>query len=167
MRERISRTQSVMQSRAFRKVMVAVDGPENSAKELEVATTIAAQNRAELVILHVVTPPPTLFVAPDFGVQPALFSRYYESFYEEPRKRDWRWLSGLARAAEENGVRATAKVAMPTASVAEEVVRVAEGEEVDLIVTGTTSGGIFERLLRGSVSKGVVDRAKCPVLTVR
>jgi len=159
--------QTVMQSRAFRKVIVAVDGPENSAKAVDVAMTIAAQNRAELVILHVVTPPPALFVAPDFGVQPAMFSRYYEKFFEEPRERDWKWVSRLARAAEENGVKASAKLAMPTASVAEEVVRVAEGEEADLIVTGTTSAGVFERLLRGSVSKGVMDRAKCPVLAVR
>lgn len=50
---------------------------------------------------------------------------------------------------------------------AEEILRVAEQEKVDLIVTGAKGLGAIRRVLLGSVSTRVVQQAHCGVLVVR
>ncbi len=50
---------------------------------------------------------------------------------------------------------------------AREIVRLAAGEGADLIVMGTHGRGGLTRLLMGSVAEEVVRRAECPVLTVK
>jgi nucleotide-binding universal stress UspA family protein len=50
---------------------------------------------------------------------------------------------------------------------AEEIVRYAEEEKVDLIVMGTHGRVKVAHLLMGSVAEKVVRTAPCPVLTVR
>lgn len=49
---------------------------------------------------------------------------------------------------------------------AEEIVELADERHADLIVVGTREAGFLERLLVGSVSKGVARRAHCDVLIV-
>jgi nucleotide-binding universal stress UspA family protein len=50
---------------------------------------------------------------------------------------------------------------------ADEIVRCAEEEGVDMIVMGTHGRRGLSRLLMGSVSEAVVRRAPCPVLTIK
>jgi nucleotide-binding universal stress UspA family protein len=52
-------------------------------------------------------------------------------------------------------------------SVVEAIVDFAAKENADLIVVGTRGMTGFKRLLVGSVSSGVVNHARCPVLVVR
>jgi nucleotide-binding universal stress UspA family protein len=51
--------------------------------------------------------------------------------------------------------------------VATEIVNEAQAWRADLIVVGNRGHGAFERMLLGSVSAEVVDRAPCPVLVAR
>ena len=48
-----------------------------------------------------------------------------------------------------------------------EIVRLADEEQVDMIVMGTHGRTGLTRLLMGSVAEAVVRRANCPVLTVK
>ncbi len=50
---------------------------------------------------------------------------------------------------------------------ASEIIRVAEEENIDLIVIGNEKRGIFARLLFGNVSQSVANKAPCPVLIVK
>jgi nucleotide-binding universal stress UspA family protein len=50
---------------------------------------------------------------------------------------------------------------------AEEIVRAARAQRVDMIVMGTQGRTGFARLVLGSVAGRVVATAPCPVLTVR
>jgi nucleotide-binding universal stress UspA family protein len=50
---------------------------------------------------------------------------------------------------------------------AEEILKVAQGEGVDMIVMGTHGATGLTRLLMGSVAEHVLRKAPCPVLTVR
>ena len=50
---------------------------------------------------------------------------------------------------------------------AEQIVRVAEKEKVDLIVLGTQGHSGFKRLMIGSVTDRVLRACKCPVLAVK
>ena len=51
-------------------------------------------------------------------------------------------------------------------SPAEEIVRTADAEKVDLVVLGTHGYGALKRALIGSVASGVARGASCPVLLV-
>lgn len=51
--------------------------------------------------------------------------------------------------------------------VADEIVRIAETEKADLIVTATHGTTGWRRFVFGSVAEKVVRLAKCPVLTIR
>ena len=48
-----------------------------------------------------------------------------------------------------------------------EIVRLAEEEDVDMIVMGTHGRRGLTRMLMGSVAEAVVRRASCPVLTIK
>lgn len=50
---------------------------------------------------------------------------------------------------------------------ADAIVRTAESENVDLIVMGTHGRRGITRLLMGSVAEAIIRRAPCPVLTVK
>ena len=50
---------------------------------------------------------------------------------------------------------------------AEQIVRVAEKEKVDLIVLGTQGHSGLKRLMIGSVTDRVLRACQCPVLAVR
>ncbi len=50
---------------------------------------------------------------------------------------------------------------------ADEIVRLADAENVDVIVMGTHGRRGLTRMLMGSVAEAVVRRANCPVLTIK
>jgi nucleotide-binding universal stress UspA family protein len=50
---------------------------------------------------------------------------------------------------------------------AEAIIRLAQTEDVDMIVMGTHGRRGLTRLLMGSVAEAVVRAAPCPVLTVK
>jgi nucleotide-binding universal stress UspA family protein len=52
-------------------------------------------------------------------------------------------------------------------SIAEEILRVAEEVNCDLIVMGTQHRTGIERMVLGSVAEEVADKASCPVLPIR
>lgn len=54
-----------------------------------------------------------------------------------------------------------------TGTPAEEIVRLAEQEHVDLIVMATHGRSGLKHLLMGSVAENVVRKASCPVLTFK
>jgi nucleotide-binding universal stress UspA family protein len=65
---------------------------------------------------------------------------------------------------EEQGIKA--RIAVPVGRPVDELLRVAKGERVSLIVMGSTGKGYFKQMLMGSVSENMVRNARCPVLIV-
>lgn len=50
--------------------------------------------------------------------------------------------------------------------IVEEIVKYAQSHSIDLIVMGTHADGMLKRIVWGSISKSVMERAPCPVLLV-
>jgi nucleotide-binding universal stress UspA family protein len=139
----------------FRKLLVALDGSEAAACALHVASELADQLHANVVLLHVVNPgtvaspemihtfPPTLAEMKQAG----------EALLQEARRH----LPALLH------VQAMVLEGEP----AETIVDAAAELEADLIILGSDSRGRLAHFLLGSTVDAVIRRARCPVLTVR
>jgi len=133
-------------------IVVGYDGTESAKRALERAAQLSKAFSAGVIVTSVAP----LLVGAGYGIS---------GF--DPVDPPEEHLAQLAEAEEllaEVGVAADVRL---TAGVPpDEIVEVAEKHDADLIVVGTRDLGFFERVLRGSVSDGVVHRAHCDVLIV-
>lgn len=133
-------------------IVFPTDFSEHSEAALRQATSLARDSGAVLLILHVKEPPDT-FVDTGFGGYPVVENE------EELR----RLLDEVAPP--DPNVRYTHRLV--TGHPAEEIVRVANEENADMIVIGTHGRTGLTRLLMGSIAEAVVRHASCPVLCVK
>ena len=148
----------------FKRVLVAVDGSENSKRASRVALRIAERNGAGLIILNVI-PGITYLgaLASRAPVPQSTYDQYYNYANKEAREIvDREVANAKGRVVDVKGL---AVRTMKT--IVQEIVELAAQEKVDLIVIGTRGLGGFKKLLLGSVSSGVVTHADCSVLVVR
>jgi nucleotide-binding universal stress UspA family protein len=82
-----------------------------------------------------------------------------------PDEHDEAPLRIAARLAAERDIESVTKLA--SGDPVEEIVRYADLIEADHIVVGSRGHGAVSSVLLGSVSRGVLHRAHCPVIVVR
>ena len=143
----------------FRRILHATDFSTASAPAFAEALALARQERAELRLVHVMTPP-AMFLEDSY-----LSARTFREMQSRARRAVEARLARLLARARRAGVRAGADVreGLP----AEEILRAARRRRADLIVVGTHGRSGFARAVLGSVAARVVTLARCPVLTVR
>lgn len=142
-----------------KRILVPVDGSENSKRALKVAAEIGERYESELVVLNVTTEHTFTPPASNTGAQ-----------YSERVERDAkRIVEEAVKLAEEEGkVTVRGKVVWAAnIGVVGQIVESANEEKADLIVVGTRGLGEFKRLVLGSVSSGIVAHAPCRVLVER
>lgn len=136
----------------FRKILVAVDFDAASRGALDLASGLARQYEAELVVAHSVE----IFIPP-----------YPVALMPE--------LSPIQNAAQEGLDRIIARLetvwprvrgALLWGSPGEQIVRYAEQQDVDLVVVGTHGRKGPSRWMIGSVAENVTRWCHTPVLTV-
>jgi nucleotide-binding universal stress UspA family protein len=134
------------------KILYPTDFSEAGRPALAMATSLARDTGATLIVAHVEEPP----MAYGGG------EMYYgvdQVDHEELRK------SLAAVVPTDPSVPCVHKLLI--GDPAEAILQLAESDHVDLIVMGTHGRRGLTRLLMGSVAEAVVRRAKCPVLTVK
>jgi len=135
-----------------KKILFPTDFSHTGDAALELASSLARDAGATLLIVHVEEPP----VAYGGG----------EMYY------------GIADPATEDLEKMLSKIIpsdpripfvhrLVTGEPASAIIQIAESEDVDMIVMGTHGRTGFSRLLMGSVAEAVVRRAICPVLTFK
>lgn len=136
---------------AMKRVLVPIDFAEASDAALVYGRNLAKSFGAELHVLHVTE---NLFLRPmannPMAIEAGIANRLEERITDADRK-------------ELHAVAALRTSGAP----AEEIVRYAEQEGIDLIVMGTHGRVRVAHLIMGSVAEKVVRTATCPVLTVR
>lgn len=147
------------------KILVPIDGSQNSIRALDTAIVLSKAFRAELLVLCVVRAPNILVEVPmGLGVSPTSVSDYYA----QEESSAVRFIDAAISILKDAGVnRYSCEVIRASRSIVEEIIEIARKSEVDLIVVGTRGLGGFKKLLQGSVSNGVVTHAGCNVLVVR
>ncbi|GIW91325.1 MAG: universal stress protein [Pirellulaceae bacterium] len=134
------------------KILFPTDFSHTGDAALELASTLARESGALLLIVHVEEPP----VAYGGG------EMYYGM--PEPAADEIRRMLQAVRPTDPQ-VRYEHRLV--TGDPAGAIVRLAEDEQVDMIVMGTHGRTGLSRLLMGSVAESVVRRAPCPVITFR
>lgn len=151
----------------FFKILIAIDGSEQSIKASEYAIDNIAINQNANVQLIAVTVIElvklnlsTFIAAPTFGLEDL----------EEKRKQAKEWLSNTEKLIQQKGKNIEFKsyiLENPTLRISSLIINHAESENVDLIVVGNRGRKGFKRMLLGSVASDIVTYAHCPVLVVK
>ena len=141
----------------MKRIMVATDGSHSSTEAVAFGIELAAEQRTELVFVHVV---PFMDVVPATG-----FVSIGGAFPHEVTEHDRTLLDDAVASAGEHEIVAT--TALLRGDPVGEIVAFAETHDVDLIIVGSRGHGTIASALLGSVSRGVLAEAKRPVLIVR
>ncbi len=135
------------------KLLVAYDGSEQSEKAFDFGVELASKFGAQMLVIAVTRPPePPEAVETQAVLDSA--AEYYETRFADLRDR-----------AAAQGVSPTflVRVGHP----ADQIVKLARQESVDMIVMGHRGKSLVERWLLGSISKRVLSYAHCTVSIVR
>ena len=135
----------------LKRILVATDFSDASAAAMDYGRALARTFGASLHLLHVIENP---------------FLRPMPADPHTIKAETLRHLLELLSESDRLALPATA--AMETSdNPAEEIVKYAKANGIDLIVMGTHGRGAVAQFLVGSVAQKVVRHASCPVLTVR
>ncbi|MHB8100783.1 MAG: universal stress protein [Methanosarcina sp.] len=144
-----------MKEGTYKRIMVATDGSRPARKAVETGIDIAKLSGAKIYAVYVVVP--TTHSARDFGWEKAAM----EHFRNEG-KRATGFVEETAKAA---GIEVES--VLLEGHPADEVVKFAEQNDIEMIVMGTLGKTGLDRFLLGSVAENVVRHSKIPVLVVR
>jgi nucleotide-binding universal stress UspA family protein len=140
----------------MKKIVIATDGSPSAQDAVDVGLEIAAEQGGDVTFVHVL--PPDQFIT---GRNAPTLVVPHEVALDESETA----LREAAEAAEEAGV--SFAIERVSGETVPEIVAIAEATEADLIVVGSRGRGPLTSALLGSVSRGVLDHAKTPVLIVR
>jgi universal stress protein A len=145
--------------RAFRRIVFPTDFSSASRPALRKAVALAKSERAQLIVVHVLSALP---VTPGGYVSP----RVWDDLERGQRTDAERQLRSVVAKAKAGGARASGAL-IDFGVTHEQIVRYAKKKRADVIVMGTHGRTGLTRALLGSVASRVLSAAKCPVLTVR
>lgn len=155
----------------FTRLLVAVDGSENSARASKAALELAEKLNADLIVLHAIISP-ALYYHTETSmegpvIEPPTHEKEIDLYLEYARRVASGIVDKTVSEAKKRSITVKADTPEATGSVVETIVNQAVKENADLIIVGTRGLGGFKKLLLGSVSNGVVSQAHCPVLVIR
>jgi len=147
----------------FNKILSATDFSEDSNVALGYAEEIARRFGAEMIVLHVDQPLPPVMASPEMG--PVMDVGAMTRIAEEQRLLAQKELDKIVTRLRDSGLKARSMLKVGSPFL--EVIHTAQSEGVDLIVMGTHGRTGLAHVLMGSVAERVVQKAGCPVLTIR
>jgi universal stress protein A len=143
-----------------KRILFCTDFSENSRAAQQLAVEYAQVFGAQLLVLHVINSSRIGYPSLEERI-PVDIKETLDRIQEAVEKA-----LGLVRsecASFDVDVKIWSRIGIP----AREIVRFAQEESVDLIVTGTHGWTGFKHLIMGSTAENVVRMAACPVVTVR
>lgn len=150
------------------KILVAIDESESSHKALQQALRLLTHQDITFILLGIEKP---VFIPP-VSQMPGVFGEDASATWQEEvelaqieEQRITTALYGAESLCQQAGVQFTSRSELgdPKHLICD----VAQQENCDLIVIGSHSHGVVDRVLMGSVSDYVVHHAHCAVLVVR
>jgi nucleotide-binding universal stress UspA family protein len=143
----------------FKKILCATDFSELSYEAIKAASELALQFSAELCLLHVVSPVPLIapVVDPTMVVMPVDQEEQGISSKKLLDEVAQKWISE----------KLNVHPMIAHGQAADQITRVAEEENADLIILGTHGRKGLDHIIFGSVAEKVVRTSQLPVLTIQ
>ena len=142
-----------------RRILHPTDFSRASGAAFLKAVALAKENRADLVLVHVLLP------AVPFLGDGYVSPKTYEELEAAARRGAQRQLAKLL--AKAKNAKARAKALLLGGIPYSQIARAARAKRADLIVMGTHGRTGLSKFFLGSVAERVIAAASCPVLTVR
>jgi universal stress protein A len=141
----------------IRRILAPTDFSELSTQGLKSALELAQSFGANLLLVHVVEPPPY----PIEGIVP---SQLGANLLDDLERQASHELAQLLPETQGSGVEVARRVMVGIPY--RKIVEVAEADKADLIVMTTHGRTGLSHLVMGSVAEKIVRTAPCPVLTI-
>jgi nucleotide-binding universal stress UspA family protein len=141
------------------RILCATDLSATSEPAWDEAKLLGRLFNAEILLLHVVAPPP-VFPAEGY-FPPQLYEELVGSARRDAQDRFDRLLGSVA------GSGLKIRICLEEGPPAQRILEVVTQEAADLLVVGTHGRTGLERIVLGSVADRMVRQATCPVLTAR
>jgi nucleotide-binding universal stress UspA family protein len=141
---------------SFKKIMVATDG--------SICSRLAANNGIELARLSAGTVYAVYVVSTDYFSSMAV-DLDWERMREALKKEGNQAVNYIKGVGEMEGVRV--EPVLLEGHPADELIRYAEEEGMDIVVMGTLGKTGLDRLLLGSVAENIVRNSKVPVMVIK
>jgi nucleotide-binding universal stress UspA family protein len=161
--------------RKFSKILIAIDGSEQSLGAVECAIDIAQNDDTELYALYVVSSPTLYNISSEMPEDQ--IPEEVRKIMQNAKQQSQPWFNKISEkiassVAVKGNTRITTiylktEVVLSPISVVGTIVEYVERKNIDLIVMGTRGRSGFKKLLLGSTASGVVTYAHCPVLIVK
>ncbi len=145
-----------MASKLVKKILIATDGSEYTKNAVEYGIDLAENTGAKLYAIYVIDTAAFASIPMDAA---------WESMYELLKQEGDEATKYVADKAESEGM--SVERLTVEGHPAEEIIKYADKNMVNLIVMGTLGKSGLDRFLLGSVAEKVVRISKIPVLVVR
>ncbi len=142
----------------FKKILCPTDFSEPACRAIRAAGELAERFSSELILMHVVGPVPVM-------ESPTGLAGFDVAAYQQELS-DSAESSLRLRLEKHIPESVNARALVVHGEAAHEISRVANEEDVDLIVLSTHGESGWRHRIFGSVTEKVIRRAQCPVLTI-
>ena len=140
----------------FSRILVPVDGSDNSYRALDAALLLSEKLGAKATAIHVMEELPVSYV-----VSEKLLREIVDAYKRENQLT----LSKCSEIATKKGL--TIKTKLLQGNPGSTILDFCEKEKYDIIIMGSRGMGKFKELVLGSVSSKVLHHSSCPVLIIR
>jgi len=150
-----------------KKIMVGLDGSKHSEKALNQAIEIAKKIDSKIFLVHVIEPTVVLSTmqSPADPYWGSISAPLIESSLNVEQEEGNKILTKNSRILEREGI--SFDTALILGSPSEEILNFSRKKKVDFIVVGSLGKGMLSRVLLGSVSTSISQRADCTVIIIR
>ncbi len=145
----------------IKKALVPLDGSKESEAVVPYVAELASRLEAEVVLLHVMAPTYFVYSIPGETVQMPFAPEDMERFKAEAEH----YLETVIAALKHRGINARAEVAVGAA--AEEIIRLADEAQADIVAMSTHGRSGISRWAFGSTADRVLHAGNTPLLLVR
>lgn len=140
----------------FSKVLVPIDGSDNSFRALDAALLLSEKLGAKVTAVHVMEDVPVLHIESE---------KLLRKLLEDYKKENQLILTKCSEIANNKGIKIETKLLQGNPSSV--IIDYCENEKQDIIIMGSRGMGKFKELVLGSVSNKVLHHSSCPVMIVR
>ena len=148
----------------FSKIMVGIDGSEESGKAVEFAISMAKIYRAEIIAVHVLTSDiGYIYSSPGVESPPLTIKEIMLLAEDEATK----WFDEAKENANNKEIQLKTEFIVAKKSVLNTILEYVEEHNINLVVVGTRGRSGIKKMLLGSIASGLITYSPCPVLVVK